>query len=100
MDLPAIVDTGRPVRPVFRRVDPPQAVIVDLGVLFQHQPFHEGRWHPNGLQMRARADGRLTCWGLCQDGMWWGLVTYPIRFGEKQRTVTHWIPAWMLKVDR
>ncbi|MUL68313.1 hypothetical protein BOO86_27850 [Mycobacterium sp. CBMA 234] len=101
MDLPAITYTGRPTRSVFRRVDPPQTVVVDLGVLFPRQPFYEGRYNPDGLQMRARAHGQLTCWGMCRDGMWWGLVTYPIEFGEKCRTVTHWIPAWiLLKVSR
>lgn len=39
---------------MFRRVDPPQAVVVDLGVLFPRQPFHESRYNPDGLQMRAR----------------------------------------------
>jgi len=101
MDLPAIVRTGRPDegidhRPVFRRVDPPQKVVVDLAVLFPRQPFHDGRVHPDGLRMRARAAGKLTMWGMCTDGAWWGLVTYSIQFGEKRRTVTHWIPSWIL----
>jgi hypothetical protein len=31
--------------------------------------------------------------------MWWGLVSYPIRFGPKRKTVTQWmIPAWTLKL--
>jgi hypothetical protein len=27
-----------------------------------------------------------------------GLVTYPIKFGPKSRPVTHWVPAWTLKL--
>ncbi len=96
MDLPAITYTGRPTREVFRPVDPPQTVIVDLGVLFPRQPHYDGRYNPDGLQMRARVEGRLTCWGMCTDGMWWGLCAYAIEFGGKRRTVRHWIPAWML----
>lgn len=65
--------------------------------MFIRQPFHEGHGHPDGLQMRARVDGKLTCWGLDTEGQWFGLVEYPIRFGEKRRTIRHWIPAWMLK---
>jgi hypothetical protein len=24
-------------------------------------------------------------------------VTYPIAYGSRQKTVTHWIPAWTLR---
>ena len=42
-------------------------------------------------------EGRLTCWAICEQGHWWGLVTYAIAYGPRRRSVTHWIPAWVLK---
>jgi hypothetical protein len=48
--------------------------------------------------MHKVVEGRLTCWGLCEQGAWWGLVTYSITFGASERPVTHWVPAWMLTV--
>jgi hypothetical protein len=27
-------------------------------------------------------------------------VTYPIVYGSKRKTVTHWVPAWMLRRKR
>jgi hypothetical protein len=39
-------------------------------------------------------------WGICEQGDWWGLVAYPISYGSKQKTVTHWIPAWTLRRKR
>ncbi len=35
--------------------------------------------------------------GVCEQGAWWGLVTYLIKFGPNARPVTHWVPAWTLK---
>lgn len=80
-DLQAIGYGGQPVRDVFRRVDPPMAVLVDLTALFPRQPHGRGRYHPNGLQMAKVIEGQLTWWALCEQGAWWGLVTYPIRHG-------------------
>jgi hypothetical protein len=92
---------GRPAPAVFRRVDPPQRVLVDLSTLFPRAPHSagRGRYHPGGLQLHAVVVGRLTCWGRCEWGQWWGLVTYSIVFGPQARPVTHWIPAWVLKPD-
>ncbi|ANE81002.1 hypothetical protein A7U43_18420 [Mycobacterium adipatum] len=96
-ELQSLGHGGQPVRAVFRRVDPPRAVLVDLGALFPRQPHCRwGRYHPFGLQMHKVVEGTLSCWGLCEQGAWWGLVTYPITFGALERPVTHWIPAWML----
>jgi hypothetical protein len=47
--------------------------------------------------MHRVVEGKLTCWGMCEHGYWWGLVTYPIAFGSNVKTVTHWVPAWVLK---
>jgi len=47
--------------------------------------------------MHSVVDGRLTCWGICEQGYWWGLVTYEIVYGSRRKSVTHWIPAWVLK---
>lgn len=97
MAMQAIGYNGQPLRDVFRPVDPPIPVLVDLTVLFPRQPHRRGRYHPNGLQMHKVATGRLSCWGLCEQGDWWGLVTYPITFGTQARSVTHWVPAWTLR---
>lgn len=47
--------------------------------------------------MLSVVEGRLTCWAVCEQGDWWGLVTYPIAHGPTTSAVTHWIPAWVLK---
>jgi hypothetical protein len=91
---------GQPLPTVFRRVHPPVTVLIDLAAMFPREPHGEGRYHPNGLQMGAVAEGVLTCWGMGEHGGWWGLVTYPVRFGGDKQSVTHWAPAWVLKVKR
>jgi hypothetical protein len=96
-DLAAIGYNGQPVRPPFRPVRPPLAVLVDLTVLFPRPAHRVGRYNPHGLQMDKVVDGRLTCWGLCEQGQWWGLVTYEISYGAERRAVTHWVPAWTLR---
>lgn len=95
--MQAIGYGGQPVREVFRRVDPPIVVLVDLSTLFPRQPHGRGRYHPHGLQMTAIVEGQLTWWGIGEQGGWWGLVTYPVAHGPKHDPVTHWIPAWMLR---
>jgi hypothetical protein len=96
-ELQSIGYNGQPVQQAFRRVDPPVAVLVDLAALFPREPHHAGGYNPAGLQMHSVVDGRLTCWGICEQGNWWGLVTYEIAYGARRKSVTHWIPAWMLK---
>lgn len=96
-DLAAIGYTGAPLRPPLRPVRPPVPVRVDLAALFPREPHRRGRHHPGGLQMHAVVTGTLSCWGMCEQGEWWGLVTYPITFGSTRRTVTHWVPAWTLR---
>jgi len=98
-DLAAIGYNGQPLRPSFRLVRPPVAVRIDLAALFPRQPHRTGRFHPGGLQMHAVVPGTLSCWGLCEQGEWWGLVTYGIRYGSACRPVTHWVPAWTLRPD-
>ncbi|UXA20718.1 hypothetical protein [Mycobacterium sp. SMC-4] len=88
---------GQPLPPVFRRVDPPTPVLVDLVALFSRQPHCSGRYHPNGLRLDAVVEGLLTGWGRAEHGGWWGLVAYPVKHGGQQHTVTHWVPAWVLK---
>lgn len=96
-DLSSIGYTGQPVRGPFRAVDPAVEVLVDLTVLFPREPHHAGRYQPDGLQLRGVVEGRLSCWGICEQGDWWGLVTYPVAYGAKRRPVTHWVPAWTLR---
>ena len=38
---------------------------------------------PTGLQMHPIVEGRLSCWGLCEQGFWWGLVTYEVAYGRQ-----------------
>ena len=78
----------------------PQRVVplVDLIALFPREPHCEDRYHPKGLQMDAIVEGKLTCWGLSEQGRWWGLVTYPIRHGSEKDPVTHWVPASVLRL--
>lgn len=97
MGLAAIGYNGQPLRPPFRPVRPPQAVLVDLTTLFPRRPHRRGGYHPHGLQMDKVVAGRLSCWGLCEQGEWWGLVTYEISYGPRRRAVTHWVPAWTLR---
>jgi hypothetical protein len=97
VDLQGIAYSGQPTPEVFRAVDPPRAVLLDLVTLFPRQPHEPGHYSPMGLQMHGIVEGKLTCWGLCEQGHWWGLVTYPIAFGAEQKPVTHWVPGWVLK---
>ncbi|KHO20934.1 hypothetical protein QQ44_22035 [Mycolicibacterium setense] len=96
-DMQAIGYGGQPVRDVFRVVRPPATVLIDLVALFPREPHSLGRYHPCGIQMARVVEGRLTCWALCEQGQWWGLVTYAVRYGAESRTVTHWVPAWVLR---
>jgi len=88
---------GQPLPTVFRPVHPALPVLIDLVALFPREPHGTGRYHPNGLQMDSVVEGRLTYWALGEHGGWWGLVTYPIRHGTENQTVTHWAPAWVLR---
>jgi hypothetical protein len=96
-DLASIGYNGQPARNPFRVVRPPIPVLIDLTVLFPREPHRSGRFQPNGLQLHKVVEGRLSCWGICEQGDWWGLVTYPIAYGSKRKNVTHWVPAWTLR---
>jgi hypothetical protein len=89
---------GQPLPTVFRRVHPPVDILVDLVAMFPREPHGAGRYHPHGLQMDTVVEGTLTCWGLGEQGGWWGLVTYRVAFGGDTQKVTHWAPAWVLKM--
>jgi hypothetical protein len=95
--LPSIGYNGQPLREPFRVVRPPIPVLIDLTVLFPREPHRDGRYHPHGLQMHKVVEGTLSCWGICEQGDWWGLVTYEIVYGAKRKAVTHWVPAWILR---
>jgi hypothetical protein len=96
-ELTSIGYNGQPVRPPLRPVRPPVAVLIDLAALFPRHPHRVGRYHPHGLQLHRIVTGRLSCWGLCEQGDWWGLVTYDVTFGAHHGAVTHWVPAWTLR---
>jgi hypothetical protein len=89
-ELQSIGYNGQPVQQAFRRVDPPVTVLVDLAALFPREPHRAGGYNPVGLQMYSVVEGRLTCWGICEQGDWWGLVTYEIAYGTRRKSVTHW----------
>jgi hypothetical protein len=95
--MAAIGYNGQPVRVPFRQVRPPMPVLIDLVALFPREPHRSGRYHPHGLQLSKVVTGTLGCWGLCEEGQWWGLVTYRITYGAQSRPVTHWVPAWTLR---
>ena len=88
---------GQPVRPPLRPLRPPVPVLVDLTVLFPRQPHRVGRYHPYVLQMHRVVAGWLRCWGLSEQGDWWGLVSYDVVHGSDRGAVTHWVPAWTLR---
>ena len=96
-DLQPISYSGQPVPESFRWVRPAVPVLVDLAALFPREPHRRGRYQPAGLQMHKVVKGRLTCWGMCEQGEWWGQVTYRIDYGAHSMEVTHWVPAWMLR---
>jgi len=96
-ELASIGYNGQPVRPPLRPVRPPVAVLLDLAALFPRHPHRVGRYHPHGLQLHRIVTCRLSCWGLCEQGDWWGLVTYDVTFGAHHGAVTHWVPAWTLR---
>jgi hypothetical protein len=95
--LASIGYNGHPLPDPFRTVRPPINVLIDLTALFPREPHRSGRYHPNGLQLHKVVEGRLSCWGICEQGDWWGLVTYPVDYGPKRKNVTHWVPAWTLR---
>ena len=88
---------GQPLRDPFRAVRPAVPVLVDLTVLFPRRPHRDGRYHPHGLQLHKVVEGTLSCWGVCEQGDWWGLVTYEIAYGARRKAVTHWVPAFVLQ---
>ena len=94
--LASIGYNGQPLRPPLRPVRPPVPVLVDLAALFPRHPHQKGRHQPRGLQLHKVVTGTLSCWGLCEQGEWWGLVSYDVVCGAESRAVTHWVPAWML----
>jgi hypothetical protein len=96
-ELQSIGYHGQPVQQAFRRVDPPVVVLIDLAAVFPREPHRAGGYQPAGLQMHSIVEGLLSCWGLCEQGFWWGLVTYDIAYGANRKAVTHWIPSWTLK---
>lgn len=96
-ELASIGYNGQPVRPPLRPVRPPVPVLIDLAALFPRPPHRVGRYHPHGLQLHRIVAGRLICWGLCEQGDWWGLVTYDVAFGANRGAVTHWVPAGILR---
>ena len=95
--LASIGYNGQPLRPPLRPLRPAVQVLVDLAALFPRPAHPTGRYHPQGLQMHRVVAGRLSCWGLCEQGDWWGLVSYDISFGADSAAVTHWVPAWTLR---
>ena len=97
MGLQEIGYGGQPLPTVFRAVSPPLPVLIDLVAMFPREPHSRGKYHPKGLQMNSIVEGLLSYWALGEQGGWWGLVSYPIRHGADDQTVTHWAPAWVLR---
>ena len=37
------------------------------------------------MQMHKVVEGSLSCWGICEQGDWWGLVTYEVAYGSRRK---------------
>ena len=74
-----------------------RAVLIDLAALFPTPPHFEGRYQPDGLQIRAVHTGVLTAWMKDEWGCFFGRVTYTVKAKDREEKVTHWVPAWALK---
>ena len=96
-NLASIGYNGRRCGPRCARCDRRSPVLVDLGAIFPAPPAPHRALPPAGTADAQVVTGTLSCWGLCEQGEWWGLVTYDIRFGPHCRAVTHWVPAWTLR---
>ncbi|WP_233434637.1 hypothetical protein [Nocardia yamanashiensis] len=83
-----------------RPVDPPLAVLVDLGVAIptdgvfrrDHLPM---RVKAGGLNLSGRVSGRLHAWARVNDGSWLGLVSLSVSTGNDhgRLDITQWCPA-------
>lgn len=90
-------DLGQPRRPAFVKV-PAREVLIDLVALYPLPPHLDGKYHPDGLQIRQIHRGVLTEWGISEStGEWFGKVTYTVRARLREDTVTQWVPGWCLK---
>lgn len=93
-----------PERPILRRVDPPQAVVVDWP---RAMNLAYGARRADRVPMRVRASGvelghqvpaTLCCWVQCSDGQWLGGVstTFPTRGSVNSLSAEMWVPAHAL----
>lgn len=90
-------DSGRPGNAsAFHHVGH-RAVLIDLAALFPTPPHFEGRYQPDGLQIRSVHLGVLTAWSMDDWGCWFGRVTYTVKTTSREEQVTHWVPAWALR---
>ena len=86
---------GQPAREPFRRVDPPVPVLVDSSALHPPPPHRLQPGRSTGEPRCARCAPVVGSHPNTACGC--GLVTYTIDYGPRCGSVTHWMPAWMLK---
>ncbi|GAB4590267.1 hypothetical protein [Nocardia sp. IFM 10818] len=84
-----------------RAVDPPVAVLVDLGVaiptdghVFRRDELPM-RVKAGGLSLSGLVPGRLWAWARVNDGSWLGLVSFTVSTGNDhgRLEMTQWCPA-------
>ena len=66
---------GQPLRGRSARSGQPCRSLIDLNRVVPRRPHRDGHYHPHGLQLHKVVEGTLSCWAVCEQGDWWGLVT-------------------------
>ncbi|MFI6996655.1 hypothetical protein [Nocardia sp. NPDC050175] len=70
-------------------VDPPVAVVVDLGQAIPTRSLHFGanklpmRVRAGGLDLSGSVPGLLHAWARATDGGWLGLITFTVTTGNR-----------------
>ena len=86
-----------PDRPNRRLVNPPQAVVVDVGRIMpipadtvRSVPLRVSR---GGVRLTGDAHGELLAWARVYDGHWIALVRVVVKAGQGQLPMIQWVPA-------
>jgi hypothetical protein len=85
-----------------RRVDPPQAVYVDLGVLWPPRRVRWGQDTPlwvrsSGVQVNTAVPGLATECVLTSTGDWWVLCEYSVKVGNTTLALSALVPPSALQ---
>ncbi|MGW5918516.1 hypothetical protein ACWFPY_05960 [Nocardia fluminea] len=93
-----------PASPMWRIVDPPLPVTVELGTAIVTRPVHFGvnkvrlGIRRGGLRLADTTPGLLRAWARVADGTWLGLVafTVPTGNGQGRLPIEQWCPQHAL----